>query len=148
MHRSRGSPSPDGMFSSHDIGDRGRSASTYTLEESLSALWISPHYMAPHQTVTQLRYQTANGTTTNMSFRKSLGQTINSFTRSFAPWGILASLVSVFLAYQIVGWMSPDASGAMIALWTIVGAIAIYLVGFVALAIAVTIVRKPNANSE
>ena len=83
-----------------------------------------------------------------MSFRKSLGQTVNSFTRSFTPWGIFASLVSAFLAYQLVGWMSPEAGGAMIALWTIVGAIAIYLVGFVALAIIVTIVGTPNSNSE
>ena len=83
-----------------------------------------------------------------MSFRKSLGQTINSFIRNFVPWGIFASLVSAFLAYQLVGWMSPDAGGAVFALWTIVDAIAIYLVGFVALAIIVTIVRTPNANSE
>lgn len=85
---------------------------------------------------------------TTMSFRESLGQTINSFTRSFAPWGIVASLVSAFLAYQLVRWMSPDAGGAMIALWTIVGAIAIYLAGFVALAMIVTLAQTPNANSE
>ena len=83
-----------------------------------------------------------------MSFRKSLGQTVNSFIRNFAPWGIFASLVSAFLAYQLVGRISPDAGGGMIALWTIVGAIAIYLVGFVTLAIIVAILRPPNGNSE
>ena len=83
-----------------------------------------------------------------MSFRKSLGQTITSFIRNFAPWGILASFVSAFIAYHFVGRMLPSAGGGMIALWTIVGAIAIYVVGFISLAIVVAILRPPNANSE
>lgn len=83
-----------------------------------------------------------------MSFRKSLGQTVNSFIRNFAPFGIFASLVSVFLAYQLVEWFSPDASGASTACWTIVGAISIYLVGFAAFAICVAILRPPKTVSD
>lgn len=83
-----------------------------------------------------------------MSFRKSLGQTVHSFIRNFAPWGIFASLVSAFLAYLLVGRIFPDAGTALSAIWIIVGAIAINLVGFVSLAILVTFLRPRNADSE
>ena len=83
-----------------------------------------------------------------MSFRKSLEQTVNSFIRNFAPWGIFASLVSAFIAFKLVGRIFPDASGAMSTVAIIVGAIAICLVGVVVLAILVALLRPPKADPE
>jgi hypothetical protein len=83
-----------------------------------------------------------------MEFRKAFGQTINSFIRNFAPWGIYASLASAFVAYQLISRIWPDLSSAMAAVWMIPVTVAIYLAGFLALATAVAIRNATNTHSD